>query len=235
MRIATVANPFYAAFIKQKFPGACVKRYSEIYAALSSIEDGENDLYIGNSLDTGYYLTNDFSHTLDIKKSWSENAPGKYFVINPQNTTLAAKLNDFVTHLSAKQKNNLLDYWINTNKMLLAVEEMELTPEETEWLKKHQTIRVLVNPYFAPFTMMDSATDINGVAGDLLKILSLKTGLKFYINYVNTESEMAEVIKTGQWDIIPAASATKKEKSLHCSPIATFLRLTCFSPGIAIC
>jgi len=214
MRIATVANPFYAAFIKQKFPGACVKRYSEIYAALNSVEDGENDLYIGNSLDTGYYLTNDFSHTLDIKKSWSENAPGKYFVINPQNTTLAAKLNDFVTHLSAKQKNNLLDYWINTDKMLLAVEEMDLTPEETEWLKNHQTIRVLVNPYYAPFSMMDSATDINGVAGDLLKMLSLKTGLKFDINYVNTESEMAEVIKTGQWDMIPAATATKKrEKS----------------------
>lgn len=214
MKIATVANPFYVSFIKKKFPGACVKRYDEIYSALSSVEDGENDLYIGNSLDTGYYLTNDFSHTLEINKSWTENAPGKYLVINPKNTTLDTKLNDFVSTLSAKQKNNLLDYWIDTNKMLLAVDKMDLTPDETEWLKNNQTVRVLVNPYYAPFTMMESAHDINGVSGDLLKMISLKTGLKFDINYVNTEDEMAEVIRTGHWDVIPAATATKKrEKS----------------------
>ncbi|HEJ9060366.1 TPA: transporter substrate-binding domain-containing protein [Serratia fonticola] len=214
IKIATVANPCYTAFIKQKFPGACVKRYDEIYAALSSVEDGENDLYIGNSLDTGYYLTNDFSHTLEIKKSWTEDAPGKYLVINPKNTALASKLNDFSTSLSSRQKNNLLDYWIDTNKMLLAVEEMDLTTEETAWLKKNKTVRVLVNPYYAPFTMIDSDHDINGVAGDLLKMISFKTGLKFDISYVNTESEMAEVIKKGRWDIIPSATATsKREKS----------------------
>lgn len=214
IKIATAASPCYVEFIKKKFPGAHVKRYDQIYAALSSVEDGENDLYIGNSLDTGYYLTNDFSHTLEIKKSWAEDSPGKYFVINPKNTTLSSKLSDFATSLSSRQKNNLIDYWIDTNKMLLAVEEMDLTTEETAWLKSHQTVRVLVNPYYAPFTMIDSAHDINGVAGDLLKMISLKTGLKFDISYVNTESEMAEVIKKGQWDMIPSATATaKREKS----------------------
>lgn len=213
-RIATLSDPVYTDFIKKTYPQACVKKFSNIYSALSSVERGENDMYIGNNLDAGYYLTNDFSHTLEIKKAWEKQASVKYFLVNSHNTSLYTKVSDFCHRLSLRQKNNLLDYWLDTNKLLLTAGEMPLTEKEKQWVQNNPTIKVLANPYYAPLTMMSTTEDINGVAGDLIQLISLKTGLKFDVDYVNTENDMADRIKNGQWEMIPAATATSEREKV---------------------
>ena len=72
---------------------------------------------------------------------------------------------------------------------------IKLTQEEKEWIKTH-TPNIGVEQ-FAPVVFSNNGSDIDGIVGDYLKIITEKTGLKFNVT-------------TGDWNILLSDFKNKK-------------------------
>ncbi len=52
-----------------------------------------------------------------------------------------------------------------------SIPRLPLGPEEQRWLQKHRRVRLLVNPYFPPFTLVDNEDELRGIMADMLNIV----------------------------------------------------------------
>jgi two-component system sensor histidine kinase EvgS len=73
----------------------------------------------------------------------------------------------------------IMQNWLNRGDLSFLNTPLPFTAEEQRWLRKHRHIRLLVNPYFPPFTLVDDEDELRGIMADMLNIFSLQTGLQF--------------------------------------------------------
>ncbi|MBZ4280454.1 transporter substrate-binding domain-containing protein, partial [Mycobacterium tuberculosis] len=86
-------------------------------------------------------------------------------------------------------------------------------PEEQRWLQKHRRVRLLVNPYFPPFTLVDNEDELRGIMADMLNIVSLQTGLQFDPILVRNRQALAKRMEKEDWAIMPAATLTPQPQA----------------------
>lgn len=79
---------------------------------------------------------------------------------------------------------------------------MELTTEEQDYLKKLGKVTVAVDPDWVPFERINEKGQHEGIAADLLAIVSARTGVQF------------ELVQTKSWDESLSASKTGKSMAL---------------------
>src|SRR4030043_1571416 len=85
---------------------------------------------------------------------------------------------------------------------------MNLTNEERVWLQKHPVIRVTPDPDYAPYEFYGSYRIFSGIAEDYLKLIAIKTGIKFEIVYSDDRARLFSKIKDLKADVIPFAVRT---------------------------
>src|SRR5690606_32183964 len=95
---------------------------------------------------------------------------------------------------------------IDKGNLSFLSEPLNLTQREKQWLHTHKTRRVIVDPWFAPYTMVDSNREMRGAAGDILKLIGLQTGMQFETIIVKSNEEMVSEMKKGNWHIVQAAT-----------------------------
>ncbi|WP_447885793.1 transporter substrate-binding domain-containing protein, partial [Serratia fonticola] len=88
------------------------------------------------------------------------------------------------------------------------------------WLEKNRKLRIVINPYYAPFSMVDENQEIRGIVGDILNLIQLQTGLTFEPVIANSNEEMASIIRSGNWDILSSAtySPEREEQAAFTHP-----------------
>lgn len=73
--------------------------------------------------------------------------------------------------------------------------------------EKH-VIRILINPDYPPYTLVDRSGELRGILGDLLNIIHLQTGLDFEPILASSKSEQTKQISGEQWDMYPTITLT---------------------------
>jgi diguanylate cyclase (GGDEF)-like protein/PAS domain S-box-containing protein len=58
---------------------------------------------------------------------------------------------------------------------------LQLTPEEQKWLEKHKTIRIAYDGSLPPYSFVNDAGKIDGIAVEIMAILSTRLGINFTI------------------------------------------------------
>ncbi len=86
---------------------------------------------------------------------------------------------------------------------------LNLTAEETAWLKAHRTIRFSGDPTYKPFEFLDSKGVYSGMASEYLKLIEKRLGVSFKYVPSLTWSQVMEGIKTGTIDIAPVITKTE--------------------------
>lgn len=207
-RVTVATGPGYpdTGFIKKAFPKALIVSYPENYLALASVANKKNDYFFGNNLTTSFLISRDFYQTLEMVKYWREPEAGNTFVALDSQRNLVTILNTFIHSLTEAMHNQIAQSWIEMGNLALLTESLKLTPKEKRWLERHSTLRVLINPYYAPFSMVDENKDIRGLIGDILNLVHLQTGITFDPIIVNSNEEMITTIRKGVWDILPFAT-----------------------------
>ncbi len=83
-----------------------------------------------------------------------------------------------------------------------------LSVKEREWLSNHKTIKLGIDPEFAPFEFIDETGNYNGIAYDYIKILQEKLGVKFDVVKGISWKEATDRIAQKQIDILPCVAIT---------------------------
>ncbi len=118
---------------------------------------------------------------------------------------LKSIINKGLQSISDAEFNELNKKWFNTDKKEEKQFSIGLTAEEKKWIKNN-TLKVGVEDW-APVIYLNSAKDIDGITGDVLKLISKKTGLK--IEIINDLWDpLLSGLKNKEIDLLPATYYT---------------------------
>lgn len=214
VKIAISNNYPSNSFVKTSFPNAEIITFPNEYSALESVANGYNDYYIGNNLTSHTIMERDFIHMLNVAKLWRSPEIANRFIALPSEPKLIDIVNKFLSGLTPQIQNQITQFWVNDVNPLILFNEIALTQKEKRWIDKNKKLRVIINQYYVPFTMLDSNSEIRGLIGDVLDIISLKTGLTFEPIVVKSNSEMADIMHNDDWDIVPTLSYSAEREEL---------------------
>jgi len=79
---------------------------------------------------------------------------------------------------------------------------LDLTEKESRYIREHGTVTMCVDPDWAPFETINEKGEHEGIAADLLRLVSERTGLRF------------KLVRTASWDESLAASKDGRCKVL---------------------
>ena len=104
---------------------------------------------------------------------------------------------------------------------------IQLTAEETQWIAEHNTIRIGIDPEFAPFEYIDEAGNPQGLTTDYVALLNSRLGLNMQVAPNLTWAEVMARTKNREIDVLPSIGDTReRQKYLNYSkPYAHFLRV----------
>jgi PAS domain S-box-containing protein len=86
--------------------------------------------------------------------------------------------------------------------------EVNLTPEEKEWLSKHPKIRLGVDPAWPPFDFVNKQGVHDGIAAEILAKLSERVGIKIEHRTGMSWSQVLEAAKDRKIDIVSLSQET---------------------------
>ncbi|HDS1765060.1 transporter substrate-binding domain-containing protein [Pseudomonas putida] len=180
LRLAMVDHYLPAASVRAQYPKAQLSLYRSTLAGLAAVVLGEADAYLGDAISTDYMIGKSFQGTLKIDH-FSQLAPEAFaFAIASDNPRLHRLVDNALSRISESERLNILRRWSSGNTSLLLQRHLTaLSEEEESWITAHPTISVLVNTSLAPLTFNDAQHRPSGITLDLLKQISLRTGLQF--------------------------------------------------------
>lgn len=193
-------------FIKSIFRHANIVSYDSNYQALASVANRENEYFIGDNIASNFLIARDFYQNLDVVKYWRSPLTGSYFIAREDQSRLVAIINKFISALDASTHTRISHTWVDDGNLTFLTKPLSLTPKEKRWIEKNPVLRTLVNPYYAPFTVLDENREIRGLVGDILNLVQLQTGLHFQPVIAKSNSDMAEIMRKGDWDIVPTVT-----------------------------
>jgi len=110
--------------------------------------------------------------------------------------------------------NLLLSYILKTFLFFVfsfsLLHSLDLTPEETKWMKLHSQVSVGVDTSWEPFDFINEKGKHDGMSEDYLKLISQITGLDFSIAQYKEWTDVLEAAKAQDIDMIAALSPSKK-------------------------
>ncbi len=180
LRLAMVDHYLPASTVRALYPKAQLSLYRSTLAGLAAVELGEADAYLGDAISTDFTIGKSYQGLLKIDH-FCQVAPGAFaFALASDNPRLRRLVDEALARISESERLNILRRWSSGNTSLLLQRHLAaLTAEEEAWIAANPTVSVLINTSLAPLTFNDPQNHPSGITLDLLKQISLRTGLRF--------------------------------------------------------
>ncbi|MGY3892294.1 ATP-binding protein [Aeromonas enterica] len=101
------------------------------------------------------------------------------------------------------ETGGIVDYELANGPRQIVFNQSEL-----EWLAQHPTLRFGVAPDWPAVSEIDGSGQLKGFLADLLKLLSMRSGLKFTLVPTSSWVETQALFKSRKLDLIPAITPT---------------------------
>lgn len=85
---------------------------------------------------------------------------------------------------------------------------VELTPEESDYIKQNSTVTMCVDPDWYPFETVSEKGEHEGIAADLLRLVAERTGLNLVLYKTASWDESIEASKQGKCSILSFLNQT---------------------------
>jgi two-component system sensor histidine kinase EvgS len=194
------------AWLEQRFPHARIVRFESDDAALSSVAFGNSDFYIGSLVTTTYLIDRNYSSYLEVQESYPERDTGSRFVLRKDQERLLNSVNRALAAIPDSQHQIILQQWGERADLWRVSKKIAFNGREQKWLATHPSVPVSVNEFYAPFTMVDASGNFYGVTGDVLRLIQLRTGLRFHPVPAGAVDDMVGQITDGDAAFIGAIS-----------------------------
>ncbi|WP_223256841.1 MULTISPECIES: transporter substrate-binding domain-containing protein [Enterobacterales] len=181
-------------WLEQRFPHVRIVDFNSDDEALASVAFGNSDFYIGSLVASTYQLDRNYGPYLEVKESYSERDTGGRFVLRQDNTVLLESINRVLAAIPDTQHQLILQQWGERADLWRVGKKISFTSIEQKWLANNAVVKVSVNKFYAPFTVIDDQGHFFGVTADVLRLLQLRTGLRFQSVPAYSVDEMSEEV-----------------------------------------
>ncbi|WP_027906682.1 transporter substrate-binding domain-containing protein [Pseudomonas taiwanensis] len=205
LRLAMVDHYLPGEAVRALYPKAQLSLYRSTQAGLAAVELGEVDAYLGDAISTDFLIGKSYQGTVKIDHFCLAPGGTFSFALANDNPRLKRLVDQALDRISESERLNILRRWTSGNTSLLMERHLAaLTAEEEEWIARHPTVSVLINPALAPLTFNNTQQRLSGITLELLKQITLRTGLQFKLIEQHSVQAMVDQLAQGQADMIGA-------------------------------
>ncbi|HBT4805291.1 TPA: transporter substrate-binding domain-containing protein [Klebsiella quasipneumoniae subsp. similipneumoniae] len=191
------------------FPNGIITRFPSNQSALTCVAVGKCDSFIGNLTSASFLIERNYSNELIITDIYPEVQPGARFILSKDSFILQESINAVLQTIPEALQRVITRQWVQRQDVWRFNKPLLLTNKEQAWIKANPTIRIIVNPYFAPYTLLDNSGEVHGIAADILRLIHLRTGINFQIISANSAEQMFKYLISGKGDVIGATSISR--------------------------
>ncbi len=130
---------------------------------------------------------------------------------------LLQTVNNGLRDISRKEMESILDRWVDRSARVGIVlplqPDLQLTVEETDWLRRHKRLRIAIDPDFAPYEFADENGRHQGVSAEMLKILGSKLGVDFDLVPSTGWDQSLQLAMQRKVDILPLVNRNPERET----------------------
>jgi signal transduction histidine kinase len=161
-------------YFRKNYPDVTVREYGSTAEALDAVSRGEADAYAGNRAVAIHIIEKELLNNLRLMGKLTEPKSILQIGVKKDQTLLASILNKALASLTVEEEAAIRRTWLQE-----VGTGLELTSEEQAWLKEHPTIRVALDPAWAPIEYLDEHGIQQGISADYLKKIGDMLGVRF--------------------------------------------------------
>lgn len=226
-RVIALEQGFHnVAYFRKSHPAVRIREYATTSAALDAVSRGEADAYAGNRAVAVYLMEREFFNNLRLMGTLSGPKSVLQFGVRKDQRLLASILDKALASISVDEERAIRQKWLRESAVGL-----DLTGDESAWLKAHPTIRVALDPDFAPIEYIDANGVPHGISADYLRRIGEILGIRFEIDRGRSWRHLTAAVREHTLDMFSAITRTsERERFLSFSdvylalPIAIFTR-----------
>ncbi|MFJ4157478.1 transporter substrate-binding domain-containing protein [Pseudomonas sp. NPDC089752] len=205
LRLAMVDHYLPGETVRRLYPKAQLSFYRSTLAGLAAVELGEADAYLGDAISTDFLIGKSYQGTVKIDHFCQVPAATFSFALARDNPRLRRLIDAALGKINDSERLSILRRWTSGNTSLLLERHLSaLTAEEQAWIDNHPTVSVLMDPALAPLTFNDAQQRPSGITIELLKQITLRTGLQFKLIERNAVQTMVEQVARSEAYMIGA-------------------------------
>lgn len=212
-QLAVAENYMSDDWIKQQFPAATIARFPSDQSALSAVLTGQQQLYLGNLTTANFLIERNYNNTLVIVDILPKEEKGNRLLLAKNSNQLQYAIDAVLKVTTQTQHRTITNQWIAGTNYFSFSAPLDLTEQEKRWIEKHPQLKVLVNPFYAPFTFNDSQQKLYGISADVLRQIHLRTGLNFTPIYDDEIPDFTEKDEPDDGDMIASLSPSDQRES----------------------
>ncbi|QHG64049.1 transporter substrate-binding domain-containing protein [Pseudomonas putida] len=218
MRLGMLYHYLPLEAVHAAYPKAEVLVFGSSTQALNAVAFGQADVFIGDTISTHYQLNRGHLPRLRMASFGQHENFGFSFAMRSEDKQLKELVNATLDRQPSAVRTSILKRWSAGSELLLSDRQLQLSPEEEQWLLSHPVMQVAIDETASPLSYFDGNGHFRGITADLLDLIRLRTGLRFEVQRANGIADMLARLENGRVDMIAAlASDGTTDKHLHLS------------------
>lgn len=214
MRIAVADDYLPFGQLKAVYPDAEFVPYKSREQAVAALVFGNADLYLGDEISSNYFVNLNYFNNVRMLARLDIPTRGFSFAVSVDAGRLESVLNSTLKVVRSEYSAGILKRWSGGGSSI-GFSKVDLSPAEQRWITKHPVVRFIVTSDTAPLAYFDTAGEFSGVGSDLLKAISLRTGLRFETVLADDLNDHLDYIKDGKADLSSLVPTVEREEVLR--------------------
>lgn len=229
MKLAVTEGYLSDRQISERFPAANIIRFASNESGLACVVHGQCDFFFGNITTTSFLIERNYGNALTTTDVFEAEGAGNRFILRSEDQELLESINTVLSAIPETLQKNISRQWVQRPDIWRFQKPLDLTEQEKRWISHHPTVRVLVNSFYTPFSMLDDSGAFHGISADLLRLIHLRTGIRFEPVRVNSALEVYDRLENNEGDMVGTAIFDSSREE-----IALFSRPWIYTPGVLV-
>ncbi|MBV4487232.1 transporter substrate-binding domain-containing protein [Pseudomonas sp. SWRI153] len=215
-RVAMLYHYLPPETVKAFYPKASLQVYPSTLTAIGAVAFGQADVYLGDLISSNYLIKKNYLNNVQLSDfSRMETQPFSFAVIR-ENQRLLRVVDAALKAIPAEERMSIRRRWSVGGVAIPGQHVLHFSVREQRWLDKHPRIKVAINENFLPLTFVDEAGKFRGISADVLAKISLRTGLQFDMQRVDSVGGLIRAVTSGKADMLAAFTpSTEREGELR--------------------
>lgn len=193
---------------RNNFPEVKVREYASTSEALDAVSRGEAEAYAGNRAVVVHLIEKELLNNLRLMGKLTEPKSTLQIGVHKGQPLLAAILDKALASLTIEEERSIRQKWLQETSPGL-----DLTTAEQAWLNAHPTIRVALDPAWAPVEFLDTHGIPQGISPEYLKKIGALLGIRFEVAKGQEWPALVEGVRNRTLDIFSAQLPTEERRS----------------------
>ena len=204
--IALVKGYQYIDEITEQYPDTTLVYFNTILDTLNAVSVGKADMAI-TFFGAGHYLRNKYLLTnLKYAAIYNRENSNERVAISNDLPALSSIISKALANITEAEYQKLRAKWLPVDDME-ELAEIKLTQKERQWIKDHPSIRLGVDPEYAPFEYIEGKA-YKGMASDYVKLLNQRLKLNMQVSENLNWDQVISSAKSKTLDVLPVVSIT---------------------------